>query len=139
MPHTIIVYGNPAPQGSKRFVGMKNGRGMMVESSKKVKPWREAVVWAARENGAKVNGPVWLNIYFTLPKPKSAPKKRETFPDKKPDVDKLLRSTSDALVTAGVIEDDARIIDCRIVKVFPGEHDHALDVPGAKIIIGSAA
>ena len=40
---TIRVYGTPAPQGSKRHVG----RGVMVESSKKVKPWREAVKQAA--------------------------------------------------------------------------------------------
>lgn len=39
----ITVHGLPAPQGSKRHVG----RGVMVESSKNVKPWRSAVVWAA--------------------------------------------------------------------------------------------
>ena len=44
------VFGLPGPQGSKRFVGRtKTGRGLMVESSAKVKPWREAVKWAARE------------------------------------------------------------------------------------------
>ena len=47
---TIKVYGIPGPQGSKKFCGVsKSGRGIMVESSAKVKPWREAVKWAARE------------------------------------------------------------------------------------------
>ena len=40
---TFRVYGTPAPQGSKRHVG----RGVMVESSKKVAPWRQDVVAAA--------------------------------------------------------------------------------------------
>ena len=35
----INVLGTPAPQGSKRHVG----RGIMVESSRLVGPWREAV------------------------------------------------------------------------------------------------
>ena len=35
----FTVHGLPAPQGSKRHVG----KGVMVESSKYVKPWREAV------------------------------------------------------------------------------------------------
>lgn len=39
------VYGEPAPQGSKRHVG----GGRMIESSAKVKPWRQDVVAAARE------------------------------------------------------------------------------------------
>lgn len=101
---TITIYGMPAPQGSKRHVG----NGVMIESSKKVKPWREAVVWAAREAGERVAGPARIWVTFTLPRPASAPKRR-TVPDRKPDLDKLLRSTLDALVTAGAIEDDARI------------------------------
>ena len=40
---TVIVYGTPAPQGSKRHVG----HGVMVESSRRVKPWREDVKAAA--------------------------------------------------------------------------------------------
>ena len=42
---TITVHGTPAPQGSKRHVG----NGVMVESSKKVKPWRQDVKHAALE------------------------------------------------------------------------------------------
>lgn len=70
---TITVIGTPAPQGSKKFVGVKNGRGILVESSKAVKPWRQAVVWAARESGVKIPGPVIGQIIFTVRKPKSAP------------------------------------------------------------------
>lgn len=113
----ITVIGEPAPQGSKRHVG----GGVMIESCEKVKPWRQDVVAAAKAVGLHVAGPVAVQMVFTLRKPASAPKKRRTFADKKPDLDKLVRSTADALVTAGVIEDDARIVELRAVKTFPGE------------------
>ena len=129
------VYGEPAPQGSKRHVG--NGR--MIESSAKVKPWRQDVVAAAREamagpNGwAALDGPLCIEMTFTLRKPASAPKKRTTYPDRKPDLSKLVRSTEDALVTAGVIADDARIVCMEARKVYPGEHYLALNASGARI------
>jgi Holliday junction resolvase RusA-like endonuclease len=134
---TLRVYATPGPQGSKSFKGYSGGKAIMVESSKKVKPWREAVVWAAREADVKIAGPVTVGIYFTLAKPRSAPKKRRTFPDRKPDLSKLIRATEDALVDAGTIEDDARIVRIVAEKVFPGEHVYALDVPGAYIAIHS--
>ena len=136
----IKVIGMPGPQGSKKFVGLsKAGRGIMVESSKKVKPWREAVVFAAREVGQRCPGAVAVQMTFTLPKPKSAAKKRVTYPDRKPDIDKLVRSTGDALTSAGVWEDDARIVSLLAQKCFPGEHADALDVPGAVIRITSVS
>jgi hypothetical protein len=50
----FTVYELPAPQGSKRHVG--NGR--MIESSTKVKPWRQAVIAAAKDCGVTFIGPV---------------------------------------------------------------------------------
>lgn len=136
---TITVIGTPGPQGSKKpFRNQHTGRIQMTESSAKVKPWREAVVWAARESGVQIFGPVVVEMIFTLPKPKSAPKTRKTWPDKKPDASKLARSTEDALVTAGIIEDDARIVRLVVEKVFPLEHADALDVPGCVIRIEPA-
>lgn len=135
----IIIYGTPAPQGSKKFVGMAGGHGMLIESSKKVKPWRQDVKAAAIEamNGAGqgIKGPVRVRMVFTLPKPKSAPKRRKTWPDRKPDLSKLVRSTEDALTEAGVWEDDARVVHCSSSKVFPGEGADALAVPGAVVQI----
>lgn len=135
----IIVYGSPAPQGSKRFVGMRGGRGVMVESSAKVRPWRQdvkAAALAARAGAAPINCPVRVSMVFTLPKPVSAPKRRRTWPDRKPDLSKLVRSTEDALTDAGVIADDARIVEFgRTAKVYPGEDPAALEAPGVRITI----
>lgn len=132
-PVTITVYGIPGPQGSKRHIG----HGVMVESSDKVKPWREAVKWAVREAGSpKFAGPVGVLVVFSLTKPKSAPKRRVTLPDRKPDVDKLLRSTLDALTEMQVFEDDARVVDLRGIKEYAGDgYNDALESPGARIWI----
>jgi crossover junction endodeoxyribonuclease RusA len=71
-------------------------------------------------------------MVFTLPKPRSVPKRRRTWPDRRPDLDKLQRSTLDALVSAGTIEDDGRLVAIRAATVFPALSE-ALDVPGARI------
>jgi crossover junction endodeoxyribonuclease RusA len=141
----IVVIGEPAPQGSKRFVGIAKGtgRGILIESSKKVKPWRQCVVTAcaavidvAESVGGKfeqLDGPLRCTMVFTLPKPQSAPKTKRTYPHRKPDLSKLARSTEDALVTSGIIADDARIVEYALAKRFPHEGMHSLSYPGAYI------
>lgn len=136
----IEVRGTPAPQGSKRFVGMAGGRGVMVESSKKVKPWREDVrnaALAVRESMRLqvLDGPLNVHMAFTLPKPASAPRTRRSYPCRKPDLSKLVRSTEDALTEAGIWADDARIVDLRCLKCFPLEHEYSMSSPGCIIVI----
>lgn len=147
----FCVYGMPGPQGSKSFKGRskKTGKAILVESSAKVKPWREAVKSAAIEAREKLwmsapigespcplDGPIIVSMVFTLPKPMNAPKRKKTYPSRKPDLSKLARSTEDALTDAGLIKDDARIIGySRLWKVFPDEDPEALSSPGVKITI----
>lgn len=140
----VIVYGSPGPQGSKKFVGhaKSTGRAILVESSKKVKPWRSDVKDAAQaivaqhQLQAPLDGPLIVSMVFTMPKPASAPKKRTTYPDKKPDLSKLVRSTEDALSDAGLWVDDARVVEyTRLAKVFPGEDPQALNSPGVRITV----
>jgi Holliday junction resolvase RusA-like endonuclease len=138
----IVVTGTPAPQGSKSYKGMAGGHAILAESSKKVKPWRQDVKLFALEAiqaaGGGVSGPVDVEIIFTLAKPKSAPKRIRTWPDRKPDLDKLCRSTFDALCESGAIDDDARIVHLVASKVFPGEGNFSMTVPGAVIRIEAA-
>lgn len=128
----LVVYGTPAPQGSKRHVG----RGIMVESSAKVAPWREAVKWAAlsKLTGREpMAGPLHVTCDFFLLKPRSAPKKVHAWPAKRPDLDKLLRSTFDALSDAGVWLDDAQVVRCTASKSYALEGLESLSRPGAVI------
>jgi len=104
----------PGPQGSKSYKGMRAGKPVLAESSKKVKPWRQAVIAAARSailaaGWVTLDGPIELRVVFLLPSPKTMPKGR-TAPTVYPDLSKLVRSTEDALVSAGVLVDDARIV-----------------------------
>ena len=142
----ITVYGRPAPQGSKSFKGIHGGKAVLVESSKKVKPWRDDVKAAAEREIASrqepfpwvpMDGPLAMVVVFTLPAPKSLPKRRPCYPATQPDLSKLVRSTEDALTAAGVWRDDARVVDCRSIKSYPigtmGAHADALSSPGAVI------
>lgn len=146
----IIAFGLPAPQGSKRYVG----RGIMVESSQALKPWREAVKWAALDSAPPnvsekviLDGPLSVRMVFTFNRPRShyrtgrnAELLRDNaplFPHGKPDLSKLIRSTEDALVDAGVIRDDCLIVECQASKVYVGEDD-ALNMPGVRIGIEAA-
>ena len=127
MEVSFSVVGTPAPQGSKSFMGIRGGKGIMVESSKKVKPWRKAVEAAAievKDVHGQFTGPIELHVTFYLERPKSAPKS-VTVPFRKPDLSKLVRSTEDALTTAGLIEDDARIVRIVASKEFSGIGDVA--------------
>lgn len=142
---TITVHGTPAPQGSKRHVG----NGVMIESSQAVKPWREAVKWAAMDAASRsvacvvpYVGPVRVQAIFKFPRPKShyrtgrnAHLLRDDAPEykaSKPDIEKLERSTFDALTDAGVWRDDAQVVETHSTKVYS-------DTPGAHLIIEEVA
>ncbi|MGN7133398.1 RusA family crossover junction endodeoxyribonuclease [Rhodococcoides corynebacterioides] len=109
---TFRVDGIPAPQGSKRHVG----RGILIESSKALKPWRERIAWTARELGVPLRtGAVTVQLAFVMPRPVSTPKRRTPPAMRKPDLDKLTRGVFDAL-SGLCFEDDARIVDLRATK-----------------------
>ena len=126
---TFRVVGTPAPQGSKRHVG----NGVMVESSAKVKPWRQDVAAAAREAVEREgwtcpSGAVSLHIAFLLARPlghygtgRNAGVLKDSAPffvSKRPDLSKLVRSTEDALTTAGVYRDDNQVVAITTTKTY---------------------
>jgi Holliday junction resolvase RusA-like endonuclease len=124
----VRVHGSPAPKGSKRFVGMapRSGRGIMIESSKKEKPWRSCVTAAVVEANASTpihfDGAVRLTLQFVMPRVKSEPRATRQH-TRKPDIEKLCRSVSDAISDAGVWADDACVVELTATKVTaePGE------------------
>ena len=114
------VAGVPAPQGSKRALGAgrRGGKIRMVESSKKLKPWRAAVREMFTLGGEPCRflpgTAVVVTIVFVMPRPVATPKTRATPPAvKKPDVDKLVRAVLDGIsakIGAGVIADDSQVV-----------------------------
>jgi len=132
---TLTVYGRPAPQGSKRHVG--NGR--MIEMSKHVGNWRDDVRTAALialtgQAAEPLDGPLTVRMVFTIARPAAA--KKRLAPHTMPDLSKLARATEDALTSAGLWADDARVVEyTRLAKVYPGADPEALDRPGAYITV----
>lgn len=145
----IEVRDTPQPQGSKRGfpVRRKDGRvgvNMASDNDANLTTWREAVKEAARK--AMTAGewkelqfpitelPVGMQVTFTKNKPKSAPKRRRTWPITKPDLDKLKRAVGDALTAAGVYKDDAQVVTSIEHKDYVGSSvPDILEVPGAVI------
>lgn len=133
VPVTILVHGIPAPQGSKRAVrNQSTGRIALVEMSKAVVPWRQDVALAAlavvnEVDGWPYDGPVRLELEFWLPRPKGHYRtgryadqlrlEAPAWPAGRPDVDKLARSTLDAL-TGVVVDDDAQCVSLTVVKRY---------------------
>jgi Holliday junction resolvase RusA-like endonuclease len=140
----VFVAGKPAPQGSKRHVG----RGILVESSKAVKPWREDIRQAmltAYGDQPKMPGPLAVTIRFVVDRPKghyrtgrNAHLLRDAapiLPTGKPDVDKLARAVLDAIGSAHVWGDDAQVVDLHATKVYAAAGEKA----GAWITVGPAS
>ena len=139
---TFRVLGEPVGQGNLR--GLGKGRPMVHQNAPRLLPWRAMIQHAAEqaitENQQRwftfpLEGPVGLYACFTMPKAKSAPKTRITYPTKRPDGSHLLRAIEDAMTAAGVWRDDSQLVDEQIAKAFPGEHISALHVPGVLIRI----
>lgn len=151
----ITVHGQPATQGSKQARPIYKGRGdakvftgrvAQVESSKeKHKTWREAVKAAAlgvMDGRTRIeDAPVRVEVVFCFDKPKSAPKRRRTWPITRSsgDVDKLQRALLDALTDAGVFKDDSQVVRIVADKVFTDDPAAPLAVPGAVVRVWGVA
>ena len=120
---TVTVPGVPAPQGSLKSLGA--GRPSVHANAATLLPWRASVVAHVRQQMERggdwpITGPVALSVTFRMPRPKSAPKSR-LWPDRKPDLDKLLRACGDCLGSrtgAGVIHDDAQVVSIQAAKEY---------------------
>lgn len=151
-PIEFTAYGLPAPQGSKKYVGHRRNKQtgkelpVLVESSKKVTPWRRVVAQTALTVRPKVllEGPLVADMVFSMPRPaghfgtgRNAGRLKPSaplVPSVMPDLSKLARSTEDAL-TGLVWRDDSLVVAYgRLAKVYVGADDpDALDRPGVVV------
>jgi len=137
---TLTIYGTARPKGSMRHIG----RHYLVEDCAEGPAWRTTVKDAARTEMAELeggpfplDGPLAIDLTITCNKPASAPKRKDTYPCSRStgDIDKLQRNIFDALVDAGAIADDSRIVEVRARKCYPGQLPHALETAGTVIFI----
>lgn len=146
---TIEVLGTPAPKGSSRAILIR-GRAVNVpggsnKNRTQLKSWdasiRETVIarYGELEAPLFVDRQLEVQLYFRLARPgghwgknglkPSAPAR----PRGKPDIDKLVRATLDALI--GCVMDD----DSRIVRLVAEKHYAAPGHEGAEICVGELA
>ena len=128
----VAVDGRPAPQGSKKH----GAHGQMREASPYLAAWRaavkKAVYVAYAVSGVEpgdlplFRGPVGVNVVFRLPANRRI--------DAAPDIDKLQRSTWDALTDARAWEDDGRVVSVVAAK----RHVRDGEPTGAHIEVFSA-
>lgn len=135
----VFVAGHPAPQGSKNILQPPGRRASLVESSKRVKPWREDVRAALLDEHGQPwrqfgDAAVAVRLEFVMPRPTSTPKRRTPPAIRKPDVDKLARALLDAITSAGVVADDARVVDLHATKRLA----EIGETPGCHILIAAA-
>ena len=121
---TFVVYGLPAPQGSKRHMG----NGILVESSKAVRPWRTDCKHAALAcipHDWDPSLPMSVSIVFRFKRAKAHIGKKGLKPSapahntsgRHGDLSKLVRSTEDAL-TGVVYDDDRQIVTLAASKRY---------------------
>lgn len=109
---SFTVHGTPQPQGSTRAFTPKGWkRPVLTSANKNLKPWRQDAAQMALEamKGRPVTeDAVSVTADFYFAKPKSTPK-RVAQKITKPDCDKLLRASLDAM-TGIVYRDDSQVV-----------------------------
>lgn len=146
----FVVYGEPAAQGSKKAAGYRRGRGgrmvtVLVEQSKKVKPWRTAVAAAAATALPRAWTPIEGEVVMDLVVSRAQlarPGVGRRLPGTRPDLSKIARSVEDALHIdlpqigfKPVFPDDSQVVSYRrLDKVYCCDPDSdSLRRPGAVI------
>lgn len=140
----LEVVGLPAPKGSKTgFYNQTLKRVVIVEGKsgpgrKAVAAWQDAVCEQARlfieaHPQPPLTGPLAVDLKFRFPPTKSDPYR--FWHATKPDLDKLVRATFDAMKLGGLIADDASI--CKLVTLK--RYLNASETAGCSIRVDSLA
>ena len=127
----VTVEGSPVPQGSFRHVG--NGR--IISANPKLNNWRQTIAdqVATQTPVRLIDGSCRVELVFTLPRPKSVPISRRSRPTTKPDIDKLVRATLDAISLeryVQILTDDSIVTDLHAAKRYADNTP-----PGVRIFI----
>lgn len=112
--HSFRAYGIPKPQARPRAFVM--GTSARIYSPKT--DWFRIVHQAALEHRPPVpmDLPVYLNVRFVMPRPKS--KRTQRWACSRPDSDNLLKAVMDAMTNAKWWTDDGRVALVTLQKLY---------------------
>ena len=132
---TLIIYGEPVPQGRPKFARV--GNRVITYDPPKSQKYKDIVkLWATNQlklidDFKMFESAVCVDVTFFLRIPPSWPKKKRTEaecgvmrPIVKPDLDNLYKSLTDAL-TGLVWKDDSIITDAAIHKRYTADTERA--------------
>lgn len=127
----LEIFGDPAPQGSKRII---NGR-LVEASSEKLRRWRKEIartcVEVRADNDVFFVGPVRVEVTFFMPRPASVKQEKRPWPIVPPDLDKLCRGLLDGIGQSEMIwGDDSQVVALLATKVYADGRE-----PGATVNI----
>lgn len=117
---TFRVEGDPKPKGSYRQI-INHGKPVFIPMSKGEPVWRRKVdaaatkEWESQYDDDPIETAVSVDITFLMRKPKSA---KRLYPTVVPDLDKLIRSTLDAIQDARIYKNDAQVIKLSCRKLY---------------------
>lgn len=119
------VRGIPAPKGSMRAFPFRRKDGQLgvstTHDNPRTKEWGQLMALAAQEHAPPelIEGPIALELTFTLKRPASVSERKRPLPTAKPDIDKLARCACDAL--KGIVwRDDSQVVDLHASKRYGG-------------------
>lgn len=138
----VTVYGTQKPMGSKRAFKTKSGKLIVTDQSgEKLKSWQHDIRVMMLEKPGQYEGPISIEIYFHIPRPKShygtgknANVLKADVPEYvtvKPDLDKLARAVLDC-GTGIWYRDDSQVCEIKLVKQYT-------DGPAYTVIVMEAA
>lgn len=119
MQLNLDIFGNPAPQGSKRII-----KGRLVEaSSEKLRKWRKAIaaecVTAREKHDVFFTQAVRVEVTFFMPRPASVKPEKRLWPIVPPDLDKLCRGLLDGIGQSQMVwGDDAQVVSLLATKQY---------------------
>lgn len=128
---TLPVVGRAATKGSTRIVPHpKSGKPIIIADSKTLDAWTGDVQWSARANRVPLRSKpaaIGLRVWFLFERPASVPAGERPFMTVKPDIDKLLRASLDAL-TGIAYEDDSQVVEVQTFKRYSARTETILQI-----------
>ena len=128
----------PVPEGS-HSAHIIGGRAVVHHNnSDKLMAYRDAIAEGYRKSGGNYHhdSPISIQITFIFPRPKSVKRSKRPLPSvRNGDIDKLIRSTLDAL-TGVAYDDDCQVVHVEAYKIY---NDYTKDNGyGVEIILDEA-
>lgn len=125
---TFTIYGPASTKGSTHsFKSNRTGKMVTLANAASLPAWTQAIAWSARQSGVTVipkpRGVVVV-VWVIVARPKSVSRALMTV---KPDIDKVLRATLDAL-TGIAYEDDAQVVDAHPRKRYGARTETILQI-----------